>query len=87
MLCQTGVVFLGSPGTFGFSSFKKTASKKKELYALKAITWAKQSTIDDSAKGGLTQFFSTQLFTVIPCALKDFKHCQHRCLKAFRSQI
>ena len=27
--------------------------------------------IDDSAKGGLTQF--GELFTVIPCAHKDFK--------------
>ena len=27
--------------------------------------------IDDSAKGGLTQF--RELFTVIPCARKDFK--------------
>ena len=27
--------------------------------------------IDDTAKGGLTQFW--ELFTVIPCAPKDFK--------------
>ena len=29
-------------------------------------------TMDDNAKGGLTQ--SWELLTVIPCALKDFKH-------------
>ena len=37
--------------------------------------------IDDFAKGGLTQF--GELFTVIPCARKDFT----RCLKAFAFQI
>ena len=30
-----------------------------------------RTTTDDSAKGGLTQF--RELFTVIPCARKDFK--------------
>ena len=33
-----------------------------------------QDTIDDSTKGGLTQF--GELFTMIPCAPKDFKKHQ-----------
>ena len=31
-----------------------------------------KGTIEDSTKGGLTQFWKR--FTMIPCALKDFKH-------------
>ena len=36
-----------------------------------ALTEGKLFSIDDTAKGGLTKF--QQLFTVTPCATKDFK--------------
>ena len=47
----------------------------------KAIARQIARKIEDTAKGGLT--IAGELFTVIPCAFKDFK----RYLKVFRSQI
>ena len=35
------------------------------------LSFKSQRAVDDTAKGGLTQFW--ELFTVIPCAPKDFK--------------
>ena len=41
--------------------------------------------MDNTAKGGLTQF--QELFAVIPCTPKDFKHQENRYLKTVGSQI
>ena len=41
--------------------------------------------IDDTVKWGLTQF--KELFTVIPCAPKDFERYQHCYLKTIGSEI
>ena len=41
--------------------------------------------MDDTAKGGLTRFW--ELFIVIPCAPKDFKHSYHCHLKTIGSEI
>ena len=41
--------------------------------------------MDDTAKGGLTLF--QELFTVIPCAPKDFKRQYHCYLRTIGSEI
>ena len=43
------------------------------------------NSIDDSAKGDLTQFW--ELITMIPCSLSDFNRQQDCYLQIFRSRI
>ena len=42
------------------------------LHRIYSVMMVYSSTMEDTDKGGLTQFL--ELFTVIPCAPKDLKH-------------
>ena len=48
-----------------------SAASQNPLTSICQDTWPQDTTIDDSAKGGLTIFW--ELFTVIPCAPKYLK--------------
>ena len=52
---------------------------------VQALCTSLEKKMDDSAKGGLPQFW--EIFTVIPCAPKDFKRQEHCYLKTFGSQM
>ena len=68
--------------TLQLTTFKKIAVFDWRRFTLFHMG---EGTIDNTAKGGMTLFW--ELFTVIPCAPKDFKRYWHWYLKTVGSQI